>query len=222
MFVQSYRCIPRSLKNQTTEKCHLKKISCPQIIYCDSTIEKGQKEAEPFRDKLSRNVCKKLPLLSFVSLVERNLQPTSFKWCFWIHDLITSQNFMHSKVLTWTTKGTVACWRVWQTGSWRASTLPQYTSSHYLSFRRGCTQLHDWPCSLLLVDVLHQVGHSPLHVPPLLLFLLSNMNYLSCTVYSLNRTGKSTSNKAGRGRISPSIPFDTNYLISKWNRPTCF
>lgn len=56
-----------------------------------------------------------------------------------------------------------------------------HRSRHCLSFRRGCTELHDWPYSLLLVHVLHQVGRSPLHVPLLLLFLLSNMNYLICT-----------------------------------------
>jgi len=50
-----------------------------QIVYCDYTIEKGRKEAKHFRDKLSRNVGKELSLLLFVFLVEKNLQPTSFK-----------------------------------------------------------------------------------------------------------------------------------------------
>ena len=34
--------------------------------------------------------------------------------------------------------------------------------------------------------------------------------------------GKSTGNKAGGGRTSPSMPFDTNYLIRKKNRPMYF
>jgi hypothetical protein len=202
----------KSKNNQKPKDCHLKKISCPQIVYCDCVIEKGQKEAEPCRDKLSRNVGKKLPLLLLVSLVAKNfiqvmlLNPLFY----YIAEFSASQcvDLNHEGYCRLLTCVTDQCMK-----SQHAATV--HCSSHYLSFRRGCTKLHDWPCSLLLVDVLHQVGHSPLHVPPLLLFLLSHMNYLSCTALSLNRTEKSTGNKAGGGRTSPSMPFDADYLISK-------
>jgi hypothetical protein len=73
------------------------------------------------------------------------------------------------------------------TGSWR-HVADRYTillkrNRHAaqvvpLPFLQKGVNLPDWPCSLLVVGVLQQVGHSPLRVPPLLLFLLSNMNYV--------------------------------------------
>jgi len=102
-------------------------MSCPQIVYCDLLLRKVRNRLNLVVISCPETSVRNYHHYYLSPLSQRTCQPSSFKWSFWIHDFIISQNSVHSKVLTWTTKDTVACWCVWQTGSWRASSLPQYT-----------------------------------------------------------------------------------------------